>query len=115
MRKLTLFFSLATFIFMGLTYWTWKKLNISPLEPTLIRLSLDNIVETLDPALVRVGRMPVCGDIPNKKQDADQQDDVCHFLDRAGFFSFLLRGFLLCSLVLLFFFVCISILFHILR
>lgn len=32
------------------TYWMWKQLNIRPLAPTTIRLSLDNEVESLDPA-----------------------------------------------------------------
>lgn len=32
------------------TFWMWKNLNIRPLAPTTIRLSLDNEVESLDPA-----------------------------------------------------------------
>jgi ABC-type transport system substrate-binding protein len=32
------------------TFWMWKRLNLRPVSPTTIRLSLDNEVESLDPA-----------------------------------------------------------------
>lgn len=32
------------------TLWMWKQLNFRPIAPTTIRLSLDNEVESLDPA-----------------------------------------------------------------
>jgi ABC-type transport system substrate-binding protein len=52
MLKRTIFFTL---IFVGLifaTYFSWKKLNLNPGEPTTLRLALDNPVESLDPAKV---------------------------------------------------------------
>lgn len=35
---------------LGGTFWMWKQLNLKPASPTTIRLSLDNEVESLDPA-----------------------------------------------------------------
>ncbi len=35
---------------IGGTYWTWKKLDHRPSSPSTIRLSLDNQLESLDPA-----------------------------------------------------------------
>jgi ABC-type transport system substrate-binding protein len=50
MNKRTLLFSLVFILFSGLTYWSWTKLKISPRSPTILRLALDNVVESLDPA-----------------------------------------------------------------
>ena len=52
MLKRTFFFTL---LFVGLffgTYYSWQKLNINPSEPTVLRLALDNPVESFDPAKV---------------------------------------------------------------
>jgi oligopeptide transport system substrate-binding protein len=49
MRKYTIFITLALFVVMGLLHWSWKQLDIGPLEVTVLRLSLDNAVESLDP------------------------------------------------------------------
>lgn len=50
MRKYTIVITLALAMAMGLTWWAWQKLNLSPVTNTVLRLSLDNGVETLDPA-----------------------------------------------------------------
>lgn len=50
MNKRTLFLSLALVGLMGLTYWSWTQLKLSPKSPTQLRLALDNSVESFDPA-----------------------------------------------------------------
>src|SRR6476646_10051739 len=50
MKKRTIIFTILTFVLAGLTHWSWKQLNINPSGPTMIRLSLDNAIESLDPA-----------------------------------------------------------------
>ena len=50
MRKTTIVLAVLVAGFAFLTVWTWKKLNFSPVSQTSLRLSLDNIVESLDPA-----------------------------------------------------------------
>ena len=50
MKKVTVVLSLFVFLMAGLTYWTWKQLDIGQRGPSLLRLSLDNAVESLDPA-----------------------------------------------------------------
>lgn len=50
MRKTTIILASLTVGFFFLTYWSWKHLNFSPVSETTIRLSLDDKVESLDPA-----------------------------------------------------------------
>lgn len=50
MRKLTVFFTIGLVAVAGMTIWTWKRLQLSPVSPTALRLALDNGVESLDPA-----------------------------------------------------------------
>lgn len=50
MRKLTFFFTAAFVGLLVLTYWTFQQLNFSPIKRTVVRLSVDNQVESLDPA-----------------------------------------------------------------
>ncbi|WPU66030.1 ABC transporter substrate-binding protein [Peredibacter starrii] len=50
MRKTTIVLAVLVAGFAFLTVWTWKKLNFSPISETSLRLSLDNVVESLDPA-----------------------------------------------------------------
>lgn len=50
MNKRTLFLVLGIISFSVLTIWSWKEIKISPQGPSLLRLSLDNTVESLDPA-----------------------------------------------------------------
>lgn len=50
MRKTTILLAALTAGFLFLTYWSWKHLKFSPVTSTTIRLSLDDKVESLDPA-----------------------------------------------------------------
>lgn len=50
MKHRTALFAIIVAALLGGTYWTWKNLNIRPMLPSTIRLSLDNEVESLDPA-----------------------------------------------------------------
>lgn len=50
MRKTTIVLAVLVAGFVFLTVWTWKRLNFSPVSETHLRLSLDNVVESLDPA-----------------------------------------------------------------
>ncbi len=50
MRKTTILLATLTIGFVILTIWSWSHLNITPIEKTSLRLSLDNAVESLDPA-----------------------------------------------------------------
>jgi oligopeptide transport system substrate-binding protein len=50
MRKTTIFFALLTTALIFLTVWSWKHLNLAPLSETSLRLTLDDRVESLDPA-----------------------------------------------------------------
>lgn len=50
MKNRTAIFAVMVAALMCGTYWMWKQLNLGPLKPTTIRLSLDNEVESLDPA-----------------------------------------------------------------
>lgn len=50
MKKTTIVLALLTVGLTSLTIWSWKRLNFSPLRTTTLRLSLDNRVESLDPA-----------------------------------------------------------------
>ncbi|MCM2351465.1 MAG: ABC transporter substrate-binding protein [Bacteriovoracaceae bacterium] len=50
MKKSTILFPLLTIGLISLTLWSWNQLNLTPIEKTSLRLSLDNVVESLDPA-----------------------------------------------------------------
>jgi ABC-type transport system substrate-binding protein len=50
MRKFTIILAALTVIFVFMTYWSWKHLPISHSRETNLRLSLDDKVESLDPA-----------------------------------------------------------------
>jgi oligopeptide transport system substrate-binding protein len=50
MRKLAALSVLILFLFAAGTYWTWKQLPFAPVGVSVLRLSLDNVVESLDPA-----------------------------------------------------------------
>lgn len=50
MRKTTTILAVLTVGLVFLTWWSWKQLKLSPQSETSIRLSLDDKVESLDPA-----------------------------------------------------------------
>jgi oligopeptide transport system substrate-binding protein len=50
MRKTTILLAVLSVSFLFLTVWTWKRLQLTPISSTTLRLSLDNVVESLDPA-----------------------------------------------------------------
>lgn len=50
MRKTTIVLAILSVAFFFLAYKSWKHLNISPSSQTSLRLSLDDKVESLDPA-----------------------------------------------------------------
>lgn len=50
MRKVTVILAIALVAVVGLTVWTWKRLHLSPVNTTVLRLALDNGVESIDPA-----------------------------------------------------------------
>lgn len=50
MKKTTIVLALLTVGLTFVTVWSWKKLSFSPLSSTSLRLSLDDKVESLDPA-----------------------------------------------------------------
>jgi oligopeptide transport system substrate-binding protein len=50
MRKTTIVLAALTAGLLFLTVWTWKQLKFTPVTTTSIRLSLDDKVESLDPA-----------------------------------------------------------------
>ena len=50
MKKRTLFLGLASVLILSLTYWSWKQLKFAPVSESVLNLSLDNAVESLDPA-----------------------------------------------------------------
>lgn len=50
MNKRTAITAILVAALVGGTFWMWKELNFRPMAPTTIRLSLDNEVESLDPA-----------------------------------------------------------------
>lgn len=50
MNKRTLFIGFLTAAFCVLTWWTWRQLNIKPLTRSSLNLSIDNNVESMDPA-----------------------------------------------------------------
>ncbi len=50
MNKKTFAFGFLIFLFGVGTWWTWKRLNLKPLEKSTLNLSLDNNIESLDPA-----------------------------------------------------------------
>jgi oligopeptide transport system substrate-binding protein len=50
MRKTTIVVAAITAGLIFLTIWSWKHLNLSPMSKTSIRLSLDDRLESLDPA-----------------------------------------------------------------
>lgn len=50
MRKTTIVLAALTAGFLFLTYWSWKHLNFTPISSTSLRLTLDDKVESLDPA-----------------------------------------------------------------
>jgi oligopeptide transport system substrate-binding protein len=50
MKKTTIVLAVLTAGFMFLTHWSWKHLRISSNSETSLRLSLDDKVESLDPA-----------------------------------------------------------------
>lgn len=50
MKKRSLFFFILIFALAGAGYFGWKKLNFGTSSPSLLRLSLDNAIESLDPA-----------------------------------------------------------------
>jgi ABC-type transport system substrate-binding protein len=48
--KKNIFFSLLLIVLITLTWWSWTRLNLSTKGPTLIRLALDQNIDSLDPA-----------------------------------------------------------------
>ncbi len=50
MMKRTAILAIIVTALLGGTFWMWKQLKMQPMAPTTIRLSLDNEVESLDPA-----------------------------------------------------------------
>lgn len=50
MKRRTAILALIVAALVGGTLWMWKDLKIRPSSPTTIRLSLDNEIESLDPA-----------------------------------------------------------------
>jgi oligopeptide transport system substrate-binding protein len=50
MKKRSFFTGILIVFFAALTWWNWRQLRIDPLERKTLRLSLDNLVESLDPA-----------------------------------------------------------------
>lgn len=50
MRKSTIVLAALTAGFLFLTYWSWRHLKFSPVSSTSLRLTLDDKVESLDPA-----------------------------------------------------------------
>ena len=50
MRKTTLLLAILTLGFISLTYWGFKKLELPTFSDQTIRLSLDEKIESLDPA-----------------------------------------------------------------
>lgn len=50
MKNRTAALAIIVAALIGGTYWMWKELNFRPTAPTTLRLSLDNEVESLDPA-----------------------------------------------------------------
>lgn len=50
MNKRNTFLALASLTLIALTWWSWKRLNLNTKNPTLIKLSLDQTIESLDPA-----------------------------------------------------------------
>ncbi|HXH30344.1 MAG TPA: ABC transporter substrate-binding protein [Bacteriovoracaceae bacterium] len=50
MRKTTLALAVLTSVILMMTYWSWKQLKLTSVEPTSLRLTLDNTIESLDPA-----------------------------------------------------------------
>ena len=50
MRKTTILLAVLVAGFAFMTVWTWKHLKFAPVSETSLRLSLDNTVESLDPA-----------------------------------------------------------------
>ena len=50
MRKTTIVLAVLTVGLIFLTIWSWEKLNLTPVSQSILRLSLDDKVESLDPA-----------------------------------------------------------------
>lgn len=50
MKKTTIVLAVLVAGFASLTVWSWKHLRFAPISSTSLRLSLDNAVESLDPA-----------------------------------------------------------------
>lgn len=50
MKNRTAIFAILVAALIGSSYWMWKQLDLRPMKPSTIRLSLDNQLESLDPA-----------------------------------------------------------------
>ena len=50
MNKKLFLLGFLIFLFSTLTWWTWKQLNLRPMHDTHLNLSLENKIESLDPA-----------------------------------------------------------------
>ncbi len=50
MKKMTIALAVMTAGFLFLTYWSWKNLKFSSISDTSLRMSLDDKIESLDPA-----------------------------------------------------------------
>ena len=50
MKKTTIVLAVLTVGLVFLTVWSWEKLNLTPVSQSILRLSLDDKVESLDPA-----------------------------------------------------------------
>lgn len=50
MKKVNVVLALLVVALISLTIWSWKHLQFAPVSETSLRLSLDNTVESLDPA-----------------------------------------------------------------
>ena len=50
MKKMTIALAVLTAGFVFLTYWSWKNLKFSSISDTSLRMSLDDKIESLDPA-----------------------------------------------------------------
>lgn len=50
MKKPLIIYTILSVLFAGLCLWTWKRLKFAPISTTELRLSLDDVVDSMDPA-----------------------------------------------------------------
>lgn len=50
MKHRTAITAVLVALLLGGTFWMWKQINFRPISPSTLRLSLDNEIESLDPA-----------------------------------------------------------------